>query len=84
MRKFLFSTCFVLGMIILNQAFPSTASIKSASGFYGTGDDPPPFCPVHKKKMLSGSVPVRFGRVAMYEFDDSETQEADIQIEWFD
>ena len=75
MRKFLFLMFLTVGTVILSQALPSVASTKSASGFDVAGDDAPPLCPVHRVKMVSGSVPVRFGRVTMYEFDDSEEPE---------
>lgn len=64
----------MLWVLIIGQALTSTARTKPVSGVVA-GEDASPLCPIHRQKMVSGSVPVRFGRVAMYEFEDSAEPE---------
>ena len=75
MRKSLIGTILMLGIVILSQSLSPIALTPSVLGSDGTGDETPPLGPVHKEKTVSGTVPARFGRVAMYEFDDREEPE---------
>ena len=53
----------VLLLVLVGQAF---------SGNVTATEEDSPICAVHKEKMIKGTVPARFGRVAMWEFDARE------------
>jgi hypothetical protein len=74
MRVFLVVICLALGVAVLSVA-AIPAATKSVWSIDGAEDGAPRMCHVHNEKMVTGSIPIRYGLIRMYEFKDSEQPE---------
>ncbi|HEX6728949.1 MAG TPA: hypothetical protein VF074_03015 [Pyrinomonadaceae bacterium] len=58
----------ILLLVLVGQSF---------SGNVTAAEEDSTICAVHKEKMIKGTVPAHFGRIAMWEFDAREEPERD-------